>query len=87
MDRAFVDDPTLRDRFPAAPAARGESCRSLVTFVRDRPAHDFRYAIDSSKVRRELDYRPAVRFEEGLRTTVRWYLDHEPWWRAVMDGS
>ena len=53
----------------------------LITPVRDRPGHDRRYAIDPSKIERELGWRPQVSFEEGLEATVRWYLDNEDWWR------
>jgi len=60
---------------------------SLVQHVADRPAHDWRYAMDPGKAERELGWRPARSFEEGLADTVRWYLEHEPWWRAVKDGS
>jgi dTDP-glucose 4,6-dehydratase len=55
------------------------SRRGLITFVKDRPGHDRRYAIDASKIARELGWQPAERFESGLRQTVRWYLDHLPW--------
>ncbi|MGB9031955.1 MAG: dTDP-glucose 4,6-dehydratase [Acidobacteriaceae bacterium] len=55
------------------------SRRRLITFVKDRPGHDRRYAIDASKIARELGWQPAERFESGLRRTVRWYLDHLPW--------
>jgi dTDP-glucose 4,6-dehydratase len=55
----------------------------LIAFVADRPGHDFRYAIDASKVRAELGWQPSVTLEEGLRRTVDWYLDNEPWWRAI----
>lgn len=59
----------------------------LIRFVRDRPGHDGRYAIDASKIAKELDWRPHESFATGLRKTVRWYLDNEAWWRAVLDGS
>ena len=65
----------------------GRPTESLITFVRDRPGHDRRYAIDGSKIERELGFRPAESFETGIRKTVAWYLANEPWWRAVMDGS
>ncbi|GIX12312.1 MAG: hypothetical protein KatS3mg118_0271 [Paracoccaceae bacterium] len=55
----------------------------LIRFVPDRPGHDFRYAIDAGKIRAELGWQPSVTLEEGLRRTVRWYLDNEPWWRAI----
>lgn len=54
-----------------------------ITFVADRPGHDLRYAIDPGRIRRELDWRPSVTLPEGLRRTVRWYLDNEDWWRPL----
>jgi dTDP-glucose 4,6-dehydratase len=63
------------------------SYADLITFVTDRPGHDVRYAIDASKIERELGWTPAETFESGLRKTVEWYLANEGWWRAVRDGS
>ncbi|MEM7268558.1 MAG: dTDP-glucose 4,6-dehydratase [Pseudomonadota bacterium] len=57
----------------------------LIEFVTDRPGHDFRYAIDPSKIRDKLGWRPSVTLEEGLARTVRWYLDNEAWWRPLQD--
>ena len=59
----------------------------LISFVQDRPGHDRRYAIDTSKVKRELGWQPAVTFEEGLKQTVRWYMDNEKWVKAVQSGD
>lgn len=59
----------------------------LVEHVRDRPGHDRRYAINANKISSELGFAPAETFETGIRKTVQWYLQHESWWRAVMDGS
>ncbi len=59
------------------------SYEDLITFVQDRPGHDFRYAIDASKIRRDLDWQPSVSVDEGLRKTVRWYLENEWWWRPL----
>ncbi len=56
----------------------------LITFVADRPGHDARYAIDPARIRTELGWRPSVTLEEGLRRTVRWYLDNEAWWRPLL---
>ena len=61
--------------------------KNLVTFVEDRPGHDRRYAIDASKIERELGWRPAEQFESGLRKTVRWYLDHPEWVESVRTGA
>ena len=57
----------------------------LITFVEDRPGHDQRYAIDPRRMRDELGWRPSVTLQEGLRRTVRWYLDNKAWWRALQD--
>ena len=66
---------------------RKSSYRDLITFVTDRPGHDVRYAIDASKVERELGWVPNETFETGLRKTVQWYLANETWWKRVQDGS
>jgi len=57
----------------------------LITYVADRPGHDFRYAIDATKIQTELKWKPSVTLEEGLRQTVQWYLDNEAWWRPIQD--
>lgn len=59
---------------------------SLITFVKDRPGHDLRYAIDASKIEAELGWRPVETFESGLRKTVSWYLENRDWWQRVLDG-
>ena len=87
VDEAFAADATLAARFPDAPPAGGRHCRELITFVRDRAGHDRRYAIDASKINRELGYVPAESFETGIRKTIDWFLANEPWWRAILDGS
>lgn len=63
------------------------SYESLITYVKDRPGHDLRYAIDASKIEQCLDWRPAESFETGLRKTVQWYLVNKDWWESVLDGS
>ena len=60
-------------------------CADLITFVKDRPGHDARYAIDPTRIREELGWRPSVTVEEGLERTVRWYLENEDWWRPLLD--
>jgi dTDP-glucose 4,6-dehydratase len=61
--------------------------RDLISFVKDQPGHDARYAIDGSKIKRELGWIPEQTFETGLRKTVQWYLDNQDWWRRVMSGA
>ncbi|HZZ39683.1 MAG TPA: dTDP-glucose 4,6-dehydratase [Acidobacteriaceae bacterium] len=63
------------------------SRRNLITYVKDRPGHDRRYAIDATKITQELGWQPAERFESGLRRTVRWYLDHLDWVENVRTGA
>jgi len=87
VDRVLQQNPALAKAFPEAPAANGKSTESLKAFVTDRKGHDRRYAIDETKSRRELGYSPQNDFSVGLEQTVKWYLENETWWRAVMDGS
>jgi dTDP-glucose 4,6-dehydratase len=86
-DDLFRSRPALRNTFPDAPPARGEPSESLIRFVRDRPGHDRRYGLDAGRIREALGYRPTVPFEEGLRETVRWYVDNPGWWQPLMDAS
>jgi dTDP-glucose 4,6-dehydratase len=71
----------LRPKDPVIPH------RKLVSFVKDRPGHDRRYAMDASKIERELEWRPKETFETGIRKTVLWYLDHQDWVRDVTSGG
>ncbi|HDY7922018.1 TPA: dTDP-glucose 4,6-dehydratase [Vibrio vulnificus] len=61
--------------------------QNLITYVKDRPGHDVRYAIDASKIERELGWKPQETFESGIRKTVQWYLNNQEWWSRVLDGS
>lgn len=69
------------------PQTNSQSYETLITFVKDRPGHDLRYAIDASKIAKELDWRPEETFETGIRKTVEWYLNNLEWCRRVQDGS
>jgi len=81
MDERFAADVSLAGRFPDAP---GGSARDLITFVEDRAGHDWRYAIDATKITRELGYTPHETFETGLKRTLDWYLANEDWWRPLL---
>ena len=69
------------------PLADGRPRESLITYVKDRPGHDRRYAIDASKLKRELGWQPSQTFETGIAQTVDWYLSHQAWVKRVLDGS
>jgi dTDP-glucose 4,6-dehydratase len=69
------------------PRPDGKSYTEQITFVKDRPGHDRRYAIDASKIERELGWKPAETFETGIRKTVAWYLANTPWVEGVVSGS
>jgi dTDP-glucose 4,6-dehydratase len=60
---------------------------SLITFVKDRPGHDRRYAIDASKIERELGWKPQETFETGIEKTIQWYLDNRKWWERIISGE
>lgn len=87
LERRFEADPSLRERFPRCPAASGRPVKELITFVADRLGHDWRYAIDATKIRAELGFEPRERFETGIEKTVDWYLANESWWRTVLSGG
>jgi dTDP-glucose 4,6-dehydratase len=84
LDARFTADPDLAERFPDAPCASGASARDLISFVEDRAGHDWRYAIDASRITDELGYAPRESFETGLERTLDWYLANEDWWRPLL---
>lgn len=65
----------------------GAPHKDLITHVKDRAGHDRRYAINAEKIMTQLGYKPVETFETGIRKTVQWYMEHQPWWRSIMDGS
>ena len=69
------------------PLSDGSKRESLITYVKDRPGHDRRYAIDATKLKGELGWAPTVTFEQGMARTVDWYLQNQPWVQRVLDGS
>lgn len=84
VDEAFAADPAWRDKYPDAPAASGKKTADLIQFVTDRPGHDRRYAVDTTKARTSLGYEPKFTFEQGIRKTVEWYLRHRDWWEPLI---
>jgi dTDP-glucose 4,6-dehydratase len=85
-DREFAAQESLRTRFPNCPASRDATSASLISFVKDRPGHDRRYAIDCSKLESRLGFRPQMVLETALADTFNWYLNNEPWWRSILSG-
>jgi len=76
----------LEELAPEKPAGL-TNYKDLITFVKDRPGHDLRYAIDASKIDKELDWTPEETFETGLKNTVKWYLSNKEWWENVLSGN
>ncbi|MEG0648135.1 MAG: GDP-mannose 4,6-dehydratase, partial [Bacteroides sp.] len=68
------------------PQSDGQKYEALITFVKDRPGHDLRYAIDATKIEKELGWKPQETFETGIQKTVEWYLNNLDWCRRVQDG-
>ena len=60
---------------------------SMIEHVNDRPGHDLRYAMDYSKAEKELDWRPGINFDNGLKGTVKWYTDNKEWWQRIKSGE
>jgi dTDP-glucose 4,6-dehydratase len=86
-DEFFREQPELLAHYPQCPAVRGQSTATLIQFVKDRPGHDRRYAIDCGRIETELGFKRSLVLETGLRDTFSWYVANEKWWRGVMDGS
>jgi dTDP-glucose 4,6-dehydratase len=84
VDEEIATNPALKAEFPNSPASQSRSSEQLISFVRDRPGHDRRYAINYSKAEAELGYAPERNLAEGLRSTLRWYLGNTTWWQALL---
>ena len=67
--------------------SKNSSYRDLISFVNDRPGHDKRYAVDSTKLQNTLKWEPKESFSTGIRKTIQWYLDNETWWRKIQDNK
>ena len=84
VDAKIAGNAELAKRFPDAPAANGSTAESLIEFVTDRAGHDWRYAIDATRIMSELGYSPVETFETGIARTLDWFLDNEDWWRPLL---
>jgi len=82
VDGLVAGDTALAERYPYK-----EKRSSLITFVTDRPGHDRRYAMDCSKIERELGWRAVTAFEDGMEQTVRWYVENRAWWERIISGE
>lgn len=87
VDKIIASDSGLQEKFPQTPILHGKQSESLVDFVKDRPGHDRRYAIDATKSKIKLGYIPVESFATGIRKTIQWYFNNQIWWQAVIDGS
>ncbi len=87
LEERCAANETLCAQFPRSPATTKAGGASLISYVRDRPGHDRRYAIDFKKAERELDYRPSRNLLRGLNETVDWYLSHLDWWRPLLNAE
>jgi dTDP-glucose 4,6-dehydratase len=87
LDERFAADPELQKRFPQASHAHAGRSRELIAFVKDRPGHDRRYAIDPAKAETVLGYIPEETFSSGIAMTIDWYLANEKWWRPLLDKN
>ena len=84
--KIFGGDEKTRERFPKCPAALGGDTAELIKFVKDRPGHDRRYSLDTTKLR-GLGWSPQRPFEDGLSETVAWYHDNRSWWEPIKSGA
>ena len=69
------------------PKQDGNSYSELISFVKDRPGHDFRYAIDAEKIKTNLGWEPKESFDSGLRKTIHWYLNNKTWWKSIQKNT
>jgi dTDP-glucose 4,6-dehydratase len=83
----FSTDKRLAERFADSPAAQAKHPDTLISHVKDRAGHDRRYAINTTKIKNDLGFLPEESFETGIRKTLRWFLDHQPWWNDLLNDS
>ncbi len=85
VDARIAADPALARRYPEAAASKGKASADTIRFVTDRAGHDWRYAIDASRITAELGYEPRETFESGIEKTLDWYLTNEDWWTPLLE--
>ena len=83
----FSTDKSLAERFADSPAAQAKHPDTLISHVKDRAGHDRRYAINAKKIKNDLGFLPEESFETGIRKTLTWFLDHQPWWNELLSDS
>jgi dTDP-glucose 4,6-dehydratase len=84
LDRMFAEDPDLHKQYPHAAPANGKKSADLITYVEDRAGHDWRYAIDATKLKTELGFVPQDTFETGIIKTITWYINNQKWWEPLL---
>ncbi len=87
LDEIFIRSPDLLKQYPNTPTNNQTKNSTLITYVTDRPGHDWRYAMDISKISSELDFTPVETFESGLGKTVQWYLNNPNWWAPLLNNN
>lgn len=87
VDNFFQERPSLSQQYPNAAPAQRKSSKTLITHITDRLGHDRRYAINSSKIQRELGFKYTISLKEGLHDTVNWYLNQETWWKQLSERA
>ena len=86
MEKEFKKDKRLFETYTNSVFTKGKTAHDLITFVKDRPGHDRRYAINAAKIEKELDYSPKEDFATGIQKTIKWYLKNEGWWRKLQQN-
>lgn len=87
IDELFSQSVDLRKTYPDCPASRNKSCDSLISFLKDRPGHDLRYALNTGKIQEELGFSTRIPFSEGIKNTIEWYLQNKQWWSPLLDSN
>ena len=87
IDELFSRKPEMKLQYRECPAAKNIACKSLITYVTNRPGHDNRYAINETKIQQELGHNPKQDFTSGIQKTIQWYLNNSNWWQAILSDN